>query len=245
MRKQLLVMTILLTLAFSSVITAEEITPSITVQGTGRVTVTPDLGTISFGVTQEGPEAGEVQSALAEQANLVKDAVLEAGLPEEQFSTAGIQLYPEYDYSSGSEKLTGYRGQISMTINEISVDEIGTYLKLLSDNGVNQVDGIRMFYSGYEEAYREALGKAMQQAREKAETLAAAENAAVTDRFTVTEGGADTSLRGSELYLEENSAKAMYDAADMDAGSGLDYSVGTTEVQANITVCYQIENADH
>jgi hypothetical protein len=61
----------------------------------------------------------------------------------------------------------------------------------------------------------------------------------------VTEGGADTSLRGSELYLEENSAKAMYDAADMDAGSGLDYSVGTTEVQANITVCYQIENAGH
>ena len=243
MKKQLLALTVLLALSLSLVVPAEEIAPSITVQGTGRVTVTPDLGTISFGVTKDGKEAGEVQTALTEQANLIKDALLEAGLPEEKFSTSGVQLYTEYDYSSGREQMIGYRGQISMSVSEIGVDEVGSYLKILSDSGVNQIDGIRMFYSGYEDAYQEALGEAMKKARQKAETLAAAENAALTDRFTVTEGYEDDSLRGSEVNIDQGYAKAMYDEAAMDVGGGLDYSAGTTQVQAVVTVCYQIETA--
>ena len=236
MKKVILMMAFLL-LMFPVMVCAEEISPSITVQGSGRVTVTPDLGTIAFAVTQEGPEAGEVQKTTTEKANAVKTALLDAGLPEDHFQTAGIQLYTNYDYSSDVEKIAGYRGQISMSVNEISVGEMGKYLQILSENGVNQIDGIKVFYSGYEDAYNEALGKAMLQARQKAETLAKAEEAEITGRFTAEEGWQNDSLRGREKTLESN----MIMAAGDTASGSLDYSVGTTEVEAIVTVCYEIE----
>ena len=240
MRKWIITAALVLALGCPAVAGAEEIVPSVTVQGNGRVTVTPDLGTISFAITEEGEEAADVQKAITEKANTVKDALLEEGLPEEKCKTEGVQLYTNYDYSSGEEKAVGYRGQVAMSVKEISTDDIGRYLQVLSANGVNQIDGISVFYSGYDEAYNEALGKAMQQARQKAETLAAAEGAAVTERFTVTEGYQNDSLRAAEKSVAGNYAMASYDEA-AEAGSGLDFTAGTTEVEAVVTVCYAID----
>ena len=240
MRKQVWILAAMLLMLFPARVFAQETTSSVTVQGRGCVTVTPDLGTISFAVTQEDEEAGQVQKAITEQANKVKDAVLETGLAEDQFSTSGIQLYTNYDYSSGEETAVGYRGQISMTIHEISVDETGTYLQVLSNNGVNQIDGIYVTYSGYEDAYNEALEKAMQQARQKAETIAGAEDARISEQFTVTEGYQDDTLRGMGKNISGNYEMATFDEAAMDTGSGLDYSAGTTQVEAVVTVCYEV-----
>ena len=239
MKKASILMVILLFL-FPVMTFADEMIPTVTVQGKGSVTVTPDLGTISFAVTEEGREAEEVQKNITKKANTVKDALLEAGLPEEHFQTAGIQLYTNYDYSSDEEKIAGYRGQISMSVNEISVDEVGEYLQVLSENGVNQIDGIKVFYSGYDEAYNEALGKAMLQARQKAETLAKAENSEITGRFSAEEGYQNDSLRSREKNLETD---MLMGAADTGSGS-LDFTVGTTEVEANVTVCYETKTAD-
>ena len=239
MRKAFMMMVLFLFL-FPVTVFAEEMPLSITVQGTGRVTVVPDLATISFAVAREGKEAGEVQKGTTEDANTVKAALLEAGLPEENFQTAGIQLYTNYDYSSDVEKIVGYRGQISMSVNEIDVDEVGKYLQILSENGVNQIDGITVFFSGYDDAYQEALGKAMLQARQKAEALANAENAEVTARFSAQEGYQNDSLRSREKNLETD----LVMAATEDSASGsLDFTVGTTEVEANVTVCYEIKAA--
>ena len=166
--KKMVILAAALMMIFPACVRAEDMMSSVTVQGTGSVTVTPDLGTIAFAVTEEGPEAEDVQKAITEKANTVSTALSEAGLPEDHFQTAGIRLYADYDYSSEVEILVGYRGQISMSVEEISVDEVGKYLQILSENGVNQIDGITVFYSGYEDAYREALEKAMLQARKAA-----------------------------------------------------------------------------
>ena len=241
MKKWTLILAAVLALCCPVTMQAEEITPSITVQGSGRVTVTPDLGTISFAVTQEGQEAADVQKAITENANTVKGALFDAGLPEDQFKTSGIQLNARYDYSSDVERIVGYTGQISMSVNEISLDDIGKYLQILSETGVNQIDGISVSYSDYEDAYQEALGKAMEQARQKAEALAKAEGAEVTDQFTATEGYQDASLRSRGKNIAENYAVMMSEDSAMGDTGGLDYSAGTTEVEAIVTVCYAID----
>jgi uncharacterized protein YggE len=142
--------------------------------------------------------------------------------------------------------LRSHRSSISgkedyaMTIHEISVDETGTYLQVLSNNGVNQIDGIYVTYSGYEDAYNEALEKAMQQARQKAETIAGAEDARISEQFTVTEGYQDDTLRGMGKNISGNYEMATFDEAAMDTGAELDYSAGTTQVEAVVTVCYEV-----
>ena len=240
MRKSILLAALFL-LLFPGAVFADGMTPSVTVQGRGRVTVVPDLATINFAVTEEGKEAEDVQKNTTKRANTVKAALLGEGLAEDHFQTAGIQLYTNYDYSSEEEKIVGYRGQISMSVHEISVDEVGRYLQVLSENSVNQIDGITVFYSGYDDAYNEALAKAMLQARQKAETLAAAENARVTDRLSAEEGYQNDSLRGREKNLDNE----MVMAAGVNGSDTLDFTVGTTEVEASVTVCYEIESSNH
>ena len=236
--KKIGMMAFAFSLILSAPVFADDMSSSVTVKGSGRVTVTPDLGTISFAVTEEGKKAEEVQEAITEKANAVKDALSGAGLEDDHFKTAGIQLYTNYDYSSDVEKIAGYRGQISMSVQEIDIDEVGKYLQILSDSGVNQIDGITVFYSGYDDAYDEALGKAMLQARQKAETLAKAENAEVTGRFSAEEGYQNDSLQSREKAVEGN----MVMAAMEDSGAGsLDFAVGTSEVEAIVTVCYEIQ----
>ena len=119
--------------------------------------------------------------------------------------------------------------------------DIGKYLRILSTNGVNQIEGISVSYSRYEEAYCEALGKAMAQARTKAETMAAMEDATVTGHFTVTEGYQDDSLRGMSKSFAGNYSMSEYEEAAMDVAGGFEYSVGPTEVKATVTVCYMID----
>ena len=128
-----------------------------------------------------------------------------------------------------------------MSVNEIGVDEVGKYLKVLSENGVNQIDGITVFYSGYDDAYNEALEIAMLQARQKAEALAKSENAEVTARFSAQEGYQNDSLRGREKNLETD---MVMGAAENAASGSLDFTAGTTEVKANVTVCYEIKAAE-
>ena len=240
MRKMTMLLATMIALTGFATVHAEEVVPSVTVQGSGSVIVTPDLGTVSFAVMEEGTEAADVQKTITENANAVKAALSDAGLSEDQFQTSGIQLNPRYDYSSDVEKVVGYTGKVSMSMCEIPLEEIGKYLQILSESGVNQIDGISVSYSGYEDAYREALGKAMQQAGLKAEALAKAGGAEVTDQFTVTEGWQDTSLQSREKNIAENYSVMMNEDSAMGEG-GLDYSAGTAEVEAVVTVCYAID----
>ena len=64
MRKQVWILAAMLLMLFPARVFAQETTSSVTVQGRGCVTVTPDLGTISFAVTQEDEEAEQVEEVL-------------------------------------------------------------------------------------------------------------------------------------------------------------------------------------
>ena len=81
----------------------------------------------------------------------------------------------------------------------------------------------------------------MLQARQKAETLAKAENAEITGRFSAQEGYQNDSLRSREKTLDSNMVMV---AAVYTGGGSLDFTVGTTEVEATVTVCYEIRTKE-
>ena len=57
--KKIGMMAFAFSLILSAPVFADDMSSSVTVKGSGRVTVTPDLGTISFAVTEEGKKAEE------------------------------------------------------------------------------------------------------------------------------------------------------------------------------------------
>jgi len=100
---------------------------------------------------------------------------LEAGIGEDEIKTQNFNVYPNYDYSSSGQRITGYSATHSLKV-EIAIDEkdkIGSVI----DAGVGAGAGIS--YINYElnednqKKYKvEAIKLATEDARLKAEALA-------------------------------------------------------------------------
>ena len=92
-----------------------------------------------------------------------------------------------------------------------------------------------MSSSDYDNAYQEALKKAVEEAKKKAEILAGAAGKRLGDPASITEGYQDTSARyrDANMYMEK---AAMAEEAEMDMGMGV--MPGELEIRASVTVTY-------
>ena len=92
------------------------------------------------------------------------------------------------------------------------------------------MNGISYSCSGYDEAYKEALAKAVKAASEKAEVLAEASGKKLGDVVTIVEGYQNTDLE--YRYLDAEALKNSYETADAVI------MPGESDVEADITVTY-------
>ena len=92
------------------------------------------------------------------------------------------------------------------------------------------MNGISYSCSGYDEAYKEALAKAVKGASEKAEVLAEASGKKLGDVVTIVEGYQNTDLE--YRYLDAEALKNSNEAADAVI------MPGESDIEADITVTY-------
>jgi len=205
----------------------------ITVSGSGTVRLTPDRATVSFGVTTEESTAEKAQSENSRAVDRVVQALTALGIEEKSIRTSGYGMYPRYDYSAEKERLVGYTVYTTMIVEDQTIDSLGSLLNACVEAGINRVDSVSFLCSGYDEAYREALGQAVAAARVKAESLAKAAGRTLGAAVTVTEGWQDTSARYA------NAAKQEFPAAEAAMDMAMpSFQPGETEITANVTVTY-------
>ena len=206
----------------------------ITVSASGTVRLAPDKATVTFGVTTQEETAALAQSKNSEAVQNVIDVLTARGIDEKSIRTKYYSMYPQYDWSEyGEQRIIGYVVTTTMSVQDQDIAELGALLSACVAAGINNVDNVSFLCSGYDEAYRQALALAVDAARVKAETLAAAAGKTLGEPVTVVEGWQDTSAR----YAVSMNAAAAYDTvAEEDGGPAL--SPGETEIVANVTVTY-------
>lgn len=92
-------------------------TTQITVSGTGSVSVKRDQASMNFSVSVTESTAKAAMASATRSFNTVRAAVIDAGAKEDDLTTSGLSLYPEYDYSDGrTPKIIGYRASISLSV---------------------------------------------------------------------------------------------------------------------------------
>ena len=115
--------------------------------GTAKIDVLPDFVTVYFSVDTKGATADEASDKNSEIVSNMKAALLlEAGIGEDEIKTQNFNVYPNYDYSSSGQRITGYSATHSLKV-EIAIDEkdkIGSVI----DAGVGAGAGIS--YINYE-----------------------------------------------------------------------------------------------
>ena len=161
---------------------------TISVAGSGKVTVIPDMGTIRLGVVVERKTAKDAREAAAAAMTRVVDAVRKLGIADKDIATANVSLNPVYDYpNNAAPKIRGY--QLNNTIT-ITVRDLAKISDVLDDGvaaGANSVDGISFDVADRAAAEAQAREAAVKDAKAKADTLANGLGVRITGVASVSE----------------------------------------------------------
>jgi hypothetical protein len=165
---------------------------TVTASGVGTVVAVPNEAQMSFGVESRAPTARAAVAANADAMRKVLNALRQAGARE--IATQWVSVYP---YSREDGSIDGYSASSSVS----AVSDVGDAAALIDaavEAGANQVSGPGMSSSNAEELYRQALAKAVAEARERAQVLAKAAGRSVGEITAIVEGSAATPLPYAE-----------------------------------------------
>jgi uncharacterized protein len=158
-------------------------TDSITVSGVGTIDAVPNESQMSFGAETRRPTAEAAVAANADAMRTIINALRQAGGRE--LATQWVSVYP---YTDDSGQVSGYAA--SNSVSAVSdVEDAPKLIDAAAEAGANQINGPGLSSSNAEALYRQALAKAVDEARLNAETLAKASGRSLGSITTIVEGG--------------------------------------------------------
>jgi len=157
---------------------------TLTVSGVGTVSAVPDEAQTSFGVETRAATARAAVQANADAARRVINALRQAGGRELQ--TQYVSVYP---VTGENGTITGYSA--SNSVSAVSaVADAPALIDAAVEAGANTLSGPAMSSTNAEELYRQALAKAVGEARARAEVLAKAAGRSVGEITAISEASA-------------------------------------------------------
>jgi hypothetical protein len=178
-------------LALAGPALAEPPLPQITVTGEGRVEAPPDMATVSLGVTTQGDTAAAAMAANSAAVQAVLDRLTAAGIAARDMQTSGLSLnaqFSNYD-SSRQPEIQGYVAVNMVTVRVRALETLGPVLDAAVADGANTLNGLAFGLADPDPALREARSRAVQDARARAEVLAAAAGVTLGRVLSITEFG--------------------------------------------------------
>lgn len=148
---------------------------TLTVNGSGRANLTPDIVYISVGVHTEGPDAAEAVIDNNEKSGNVAGALEDFGIEPEDIRTTNFSIYPQQQFDQNG-KQTGviYMVDNSVFVTLRDLDQIGDVLDAVVEAGANNINSIQFDVDDKSEALAEARADAVADAQSQADELAEA-----------------------------------------------------------------------
>ncbi len=144
--------------------------------GRGEVKIKPDVAYITFSVETSAKKASDAVKANADRMTKVINNLKSQISKQDKISTTGYQLYPVYEYNEKirESELTGYRATNQVVVETKNLNGLGKLIDSATKVGANRVESLSFGTDRREEYRRQALDKAVQDAKETAETVAKA-----------------------------------------------------------------------
>lgn len=210
----------LVAVAFTRADTAASSGRTVTTVGHGVVTVVPDRATVSAGVRTQGSSASAALSANGTVMAKVIAALKQVGFKSIQ--TQQVSLYPQ---TNTRGHVTGFVAQNTVSVTA-PIADAGRLIDAAVGAGANTVDGPTLGVSIQGQLYRQALQRALADARAKAAALGKA------GRFGV----------GRVVSVTEQSSQPpdVFQAAGAKAAPSTPVEAGTQDVTADVQVVFSI-----
>lgn len=160
---------------------------TVSVSGHGQVEVSPDTGQVTVGVDTVNEDANVALEEANEKVEAITAAIAGLGIAEDDITTAYFSIWPEYDYSSNSPKLTGFRVSYTVNVKVRDIGLTGDVVGTAVDAGANNVQNVSFTVDDTSAAIDQARELAVENARQKAEKLAEQANGALGQVVTISE----------------------------------------------------------
>lgn len=215
----------------------EEARPFIRVSGDGSVEVEPDQALIRVGVESEAPTAGEAQQQTNRIANAVLDAVEGLGIERTAIRTSQLRLLPVYEQTPPSRgeprrpRVVAYRATNTVSVRLEDLTRIGPVVDAAIDAEANRIEGLDLGLRDDTEARRRALTAAVEDARRKAETIAATLGVGLGPVLEASDQG----IMVPKLEMQQRAMEMM--AAD----ASTPVATGTLTVSAGVMLRFAID----
>lgn len=152
---------------------------TVTVSGSGEVAAEPDMAHVTLGVEARKPTMAEARTSVSATVDRVLALTRDLRIDPKFVNATRVQVQPEYSWNEKDRKrvLLGYLVSRQVQVELRDLEQLGTLLERAVDAGVNQVNDPVLDSSRRKALERDAMAKAVEDARLNAETLARAAGA--------------------------------------------------------------------
>ena len=206
---------------------------TVSVSGTGDVTLTPDRMVFTVGVDTTSPNVAEAVRQNNEKVDRVVRALKAAGATDREIRTSNFSINPQFEYvDRGRPRLLGYQVNNNVTVTKNSTAEAGRLLQTAVDAGANTASGLMFTVSDETRGRDEGLRAAFNDARSKAQLLAQAAGRTLGRAISITEGAAPS----YPIYKGMVGSRAVAEAVQVD----VPVSPGTEELKFTVSVIFEL-----
>ena len=205
---------------------------TLTVSGTGRVNAVPDVADVSLGVFEQAKEAAEASQQAAVSMDSVVQALLAMGIDEKDIQTTSISLNARYDWNKDPAEIVGWDASNLVNVTVRDIETVGDVVDAVVESGANQINGISFRVEAPTEAQMLARTAAVEDARTKADQLAADAGVEIVGIVSISESGGQ---QPQPIYMAR---EEMAFAAD--AAAATPVLPGEVELSVNVSIQYEI-----
>ncbi|HWR64604.1 MAG TPA: SIMPL domain-containing protein [Bellilinea sp.] len=205
--------------------------PMISVSGTGKVYVAPDIANVYLGVRSQAADVGSALSQNNAQATAIASTLQEQGVAAEDIQTTAFNVYPQQNYNpDGTPMDTVYVVENTVYIKVRNLTNLGGLLDSVIKAGANTINGINFGVEDSTAAEAEARKLAVEDAKAKAQELATLSGVTLGDLFSVNV----YSLGGPQPVYEAKGGAAAQTA-------GTPIAAGQLVIQMEASMTYAIK----
>ncbi len=205
--------------------------PTITVTGSGLVTLTPDIAYINIGVHSQDASASVAMTANSASAQAVIDSIKSAGVAEKDIQTTNFSVYPQQQYD-GNGKITGILYMVDNTVYVTVRDltKLGGLLDASVRAGANNINSISFDVADRTAALSQARLAAVADARKQADELTGATGVSLGAVKTISYN--DSSAPVTVQYVRLEAAAPA---------SNVPVQSGSMQITTTVTIVYEIK----
>jgi uncharacterized protein YggE len=208
---------------------------TISVSGQGEIQAEPDRAVLTLGVESRKPKLEDARAEVTKTVEAVMKLTRDLKIDQKYVRATRVSVQPEYNWEANARErnLIGYFVSRQVEIDLRDLEKLGQLLEKSFDLGVNQAGDPRLDSSKRRELEREALAKAVADAKLNAEAVAKAAGARIGPPRTISASSGFVPPPMPMMKVQMARAEAADGAAQSYQSGQMGFS-GTVQVEYDL-----------